>query len=163
MPDVLTHFLLGISLALFLKVESREKVVLVILGSVLIDVERPFTLLVIALDLDFLALHVPFHSLLGALCLAFAASCCFSSSRIEHGKNLGLILLGCFLHLLADMTMSPWEELGVFFLYPLKIPFSFNLFWSGYLGFPVIALLILVIAYGWYRLNNRKLPESIGA
>ncbi|MHA1167190.1 MAG: metal-dependent hydrolase [Candidatus Hodarchaeales archaeon] len=162
MPDVLTHFLLGLSLALFLKVESSEKRMLIILGSVIVDIERPYSLLMIALDLDYLALHVPFHSLLGVLCLAFVVSCCFDRSTLEYWKRFRLILIGCLLHILADMTMNPWKELGVFFLYPLKIPFSFHLFWSGYSGYPVIALIILAIAYCWYIFRIKHFPESTG-
>ncbi|MHA2296189.1 MAG: metal-dependent hydrolase [Candidatus Hodarchaeales archaeon] len=161
MPDVLAHFLFGIALTLVLRVESREEGMLVILGSVIIDVERPFSLLVMALDLDVLGLHNSFHSLLGAFCVAITASWCFES--FENSKNLywkrfGLIFSGCVVHLLADMTMQPWEELGVYLLYPLKIPFSFNLFWSGFIGYPLIGLIACTGALGWFVLS--KLYES---
>jgi hypothetical protein len=44
--------------------------------------------------------------------------------------------------------MYPWIEMGLYLLYPLKIAFSFNLFWPDFPWYPLIGLSILFLALG---------------
>ncbi len=146
-PDVLTHLLFGMSLAFVLYgVRLTEKSVLIMLGSILIDIERPLTWILMNTDLYWLDLKLATHSILGAIVLAFFAASCFNSSRIEHVSRFKLVLAGCILHLVLDMTMYPWEEIGLYLLYPLKIPFSFNIVWSDFAYFPLLGIAALLIA-----------------
>ena len=160
MPDLLTHLLLGIALALVLRPKSREEGVLIVLGGMIIDFERPFTLLVETIGLYSLSLGSPFHSLLGAVCLSLVASSCFEDSEIDYWKRFNLIFVGSLWHLLTDMTLYPWEELGLFLLYPLKLTFSFNLFWPGFIGYPLIGVIACLIAGGWYWFTERHFPRD---
>ena len=77
MPDLLTHLFLGLSLALILRLEAWEDRYLIVVGSVAIDIERPFTLLVDKFDLQILGLAIPFHSLFGSLFLSLLISSFF--------------------------------------------------------------------------------------
>jgi hypothetical protein len=147
MPDVSTHLMFGIALALII-VTKKSKVegMLVVLGSVLIDVERPVSWFLIAIDLDWLSLTSAFHSILGAVMLSFFAASCFNLETVNLKLRFLWILIGCAEHLMLDLTMHPWAEMGLYLLYPLKIPFSFGLVWSDFAFFPLYGILALSIA-----------------
>ena len=149
MPDVLTHLLFGIALALVWKPETREEGMLIVLGAILIDVERPFSWFLSAQGFSWLSLTPPFHSILGSLCLAFAASSCFEMKMTDFWDRFKLIEGGCVLHLLLDSTMWVWKERGLYLLYPLKIPFSLHLVWPDFVWFPLIGVLAVVLASVW--------------
>jgi hypothetical protein len=145
-PDVTTHLLFGISLAIILcRHRCREEGLFVILGSVVVDSERPLSLLLnyLGYSHDFTA---ALHSLLGIVVISWAAATAFQTEKVEFGTRFKLILLGTVLHLLLDLTMHPWPERGLYLLYPLKIPYSFGLVWSDYPYFPFFGLLVLFIA-----------------
>ncbi|MHA1911562.1 MAG: metal-dependent hydrolase [Candidatus Kariarchaeaceae archaeon] len=145
MPDVFTHLMLGLSIVILWKPKFREEGVLLILGSLLIDIERPISLIMLAFEVDW-ALTSGFHSLIGALCLAYCAALVIEVEEIKLKRRFVIVLIGCIVHLLADLTMYTWEERGFYLLYPLKIPFSFHIVWSGFLWFPVIGILAVVVA-----------------
>ncbi|MHA2051960.1 MAG: metal-dependent hydrolase [Candidatus Hodarchaeales archaeon] len=161
MPDILTHLLLGIALVLILRFDSWEEGYLVVVGILINDIERPITLLAKMMGLSLLELTIPFHSILGTLFLSLVVASLFNLKEIEFRRRLLLIILGSVFHLLADMTLYPWEEKGVFLLYPLKIPFSFNLFWPGYIGYPFIGLAFCLIGFAiFYFYKIRKNVEK---
>ncbi|MFX0091637.1 MAG: hypothetical protein ACFFBD_07725 [Candidatus Hodarchaeota archaeon] len=154
MPDFLTHLMFGTALALVWRPQNREEGMLIILGAVLIDIERPFTLLLMNIpDLYWLSLVLPFHSPLSSLCLAFAASSCFKMDQADFWSRFKLIEGGCVLHLCLDYTMYVWEEMGFFPLYPIKIPFSFHLVWPGFFWAP-LGIIALISAGGWWWVTN---------
>ena len=73
----------------------------------------------------------------------------------EFWSRFKLILVGCTEHLLLDLTMHPWEETGLYLLYPLKIPYSFGLVWSDYTWFPLYGIIVLSIAsILWLAISN---------
>ena len=156
MPDISTHFLFGIALALLINVKSREERYLVVIGSVMIDIERPLTVIARILDLKALKLSVPFHSLFGCFFLSITIASFFKLDEVENRKQVALLFLGGILHLLLDMSLFPWEEKGIFLLYPLKISFSFNLFWPGFLGYPLIGVIICLISIIVSYFINKK-------
>ena len=152
MPDVLTHLLIGTSIALLVKRnDNRAEQMMIILGAILIDIERPFTWLLEGTQFEWLSLGSAFHSILGALVLSYFAAACFLIEDIDFRNRFLLILLGCVSHLLLDMVMYPWAEHGLFLLYPLKIAFSFHLVWPDFWLFPVYSciffLVVLFIRY----------------
>lgn len=145
MPDVFTHFLVGASIALLVfRADNRPKQMLIILGALLIDIERPLSWLLSITEFWWIDLSSAFHSILGAIVLSYFAAACFVSEDISFRTRFTLILIGCSSHLLLDMTMYPWSEMGLFLLYPLKIPFSFNLLWSDYWLYPVFGGICLL-------------------
>jgi len=156
LPDLLTHVLFGISIGLLVKKPvDRKTTLLVSLGSIVIDIERPIGWLAEFMGLDAIGLTAGFHSLVGAVVLSFAAASAFENTESDWGLRFRMILLGALSHLLLDMTMGPWEEYGLYLFYPLTIPFSFHLFWSDYAWYPVfgivalcVVLLYLVITHG---------------
>jgi membrane-bound metal-dependent hydrolase YbcI (DUF457 family) len=149
MPDVLTHFLVGVSIALLVRKDgSRAERMLIILGAVLIDFERPFAWLLANTEFYWVELTPAFHSILGAVLLSYSAAACFGLEHTNFRERFKLILIGCTAHLLLDMTMYPWEERGLYLLYPLKITFSFNLLWPDFWWFPVIGAASLLVALG---------------
>ena len=147
MPDILTHLLLGIALVLILRFDSWEEGYLVIVGGLIIDIERPITLIAETMNIKCFEFTMPFHSILGSFLLSLVIASLFKIKEIDYRRTLQLIMLGSVLHLLADMTLYPWEEKGLFLLYPLQIPFSFNLFWPGYIGYPFIGLVFCLIGF----------------
>jgi len=148
----------GLTVVILWKPKFREEGVLLILGSLLIDIERPISLIMLALGSDW-ALSGGFHSIIGALCLAYSAALIIETEEIKLKKRFLIIFIGCIVHLLADLTMYKWEERGFYLLYPLKIPFSFHLVWNGFLWFPVIGILAVLTAL-LIRLLINKNAES---
>lgn len=147
MPDILTHLLVGLSLSMLIrKDDSRPEQMLIILGAVIIDIERPITWLLAATDFYWLNLVRATHSILGAAVLAYFAAACFQMERTSFLKRFQLISIGCASHLFMDLTMHPWSEMGLHLLYPLGIPFSFGLFWSDYWWYPLYGILALLAA-----------------
>ena len=147
MPDVFTHLLVGASIALVVRKDgSKAERMLIVLGAILIDVERPFSWLLASTEFYWIELTPAFHSILGAVLLSYSAAACFNLEHTTFRERVKLILLGCTSHLLLDMTMYPWEERGLFLLYPLKITFSFNLLWPDFWWFPVFGLASLLVA-----------------
>ena len=158
MPDVLTHLLVGTSIALLARRnDNRAEQMLIILGAIMIDIERPFTWLLEGTEFEWLSLGSAFHSILGAIVLSYFAAACFLIEDIDFRNRFLLIYLGCVSHLLLDMVMYPWAEHGLLLLYPLKIVFSFHLVWPDFWLFPVfgIALLLITICYR-YVLTYQK-------
>jgi hypothetical protein len=152
MPDVLTHLLVGASIALLVRRnDNRAEQMMIILGAILIDIERPLTWLLEGTELEWLSLGSAFHSVLGALVLSYFAAACFLIEDIDFKNRFYLIFLGCTSHLLLDMVMYPWSEHGLFLLYPLKIAFSFHLLWPDFWLFSVYGciffLIVLFIRY----------------
>ena len=145
MPDVLTHLLVGISLALLVRRDdNRPEQMLVVIGAVVIDIERPFTWLLAGTDLSWLGLGTAFHSILGAIILAYAAATFIQTRQTKVQTRFWLILLGCVSHLLLDMIMYPWTEIGLYLLYPLKLTFSFHLFWPDFWFYPLLGIIALI-------------------
>ena len=145
MPDTLTHVLIGISLALLITPKSKIKGIFIVIGSVLVDIERPFSWMLKFLEVDWINMTGAFHSLFGIFCLSFASASCFRTENIDFYMRFKLIIIGCISHLLMDMTLHPWEEYGIMLFYPIRTVFSFNLVWSGYIWFPLIGFLFLSI------------------
>ncbi len=149
MPDVLTHFLVGVAIALLMRKDgSRAERMLIVLGAVLIDIERPFSWLLANTEFYWIELTPAFHSILGAIFLSYSAAACFNLEYTNFRERIKLILIGCAVHLLLDMTMYPWEERGLYLLYPLKITFSFNLLWPDFWWYPVFGVASLLVALG---------------
>ncbi len=149
MPDVLTHFLVGVSIALLVRKDSsRAERMLIVLGAVLIDIERPFSWLLANTEFYWIELTPAFHSILGVVFLSYSAAACFDLEHTNFRERVKLILIGCTVHLLLDMTMYPWGEHGLYLLYPLKITFSFHLLWPDFWWFPVFGVASLLVALG---------------
>ena len=149
MPDVFTHFLVGVSISLLVRKDgSMAERMLIVLGAVLIDIERPFSWLLASTEFYWIGLTPAFHSILGAILLSYSAAACFNLEHTTFRERIKLILIGCASHLLLDMTMYPWEERGLYLLYPLKITFSFNLLWPDFWWFPVFGAASLLVALG---------------
>ncbi|MBD3159513.1 MAG: hypothetical protein GF309_12035 [Candidatus Lokiarchaeota archaeon] len=147
MADVTTHLLFGVSAALIVcRKQSREESMLLILGSVAVDSERPLSLFLNYLGYTSHDFTYAFHSLLGIVVITYAAATAFHIDHTDFGTRFRLIFLGTVIHLLLDLTMHPWPERGLYLLYPLKIPYSFGLVWSDYPYFPLFGLLALAIA-----------------
>ena len=144
MPDVLTHLLVGASVALLVQRDgNRVEQALVILGAVIIDIERPVTWILSRLDFDWIGLTSAFHSILGAVVLSYFAAACFVLEDTPLRTRFGLIFLGCASHLFLDTIMYPWSELGIPFLYPLKLVFSFHFFWPDFWFYPLFGVIVL--------------------
>ena len=145
-PDVLTHLLVGVSLALLIRKDGpRSEQMLIVLGAVLIDIERPISWLLDASPLHWINLVTAFHSILGAVVLSYFAAACFDLEKSIFRERFKLVLIGCASHLLLDMVMYPWAELGLQLLYPLKIRFSFNLLWPDFWFYPIFGCAFLLI------------------
>ena len=152
MPDVLTHLLVGVSIALLIRRDGpRSEQLLIVLGSLLIDIERPITSLLESTPFYWFGISPACHSILGALVLSYFAAACFDLDTTIFNNRFALILIGCTSHLLLDMVMYPWAELGLYLLYPLKIAFSFHLLWPDFWFYPlfgsVFLLVVLCIRY----------------
>jgi hypothetical protein len=148
MPDVSTHFMFGIALAMLVCIRrSKEEGMLIVLGSVLIDIERPVSWILRGTVLEWITLSSGFHSILGAFSLAFFASSCFDSEMFGFWYRFKLIFIGCIEHLVLDMIMFPWAEHGLYLLYPIKIPFAFHIFWSDYSGYPLLGFIALAVSF----------------
>ena len=158
MPDVFTHLMFGLAAAILWKPKFREEGVLLVLGSLLIDIERPVSLLMRAVGVNW-SLTGGFHSILAALCLAYSAALLIEVKEIKLQRRFTIVFIGCLLHLLADLSMYKWEERGFYLLYPLKIPFSFHLVWSGFYWFPAIGILAVASAL-LIRVLIRKMSEK---
>jgi len=156
MPDVFTHFLVGVSVALLVRKDgSRAERMLIVLGAVLIDIERPFSWLLTNTEYYWIELTPAFHSILGAILLSYSAAACFDLEHTNFRERIKLILIGCTVHLLLDMTLHPWEECGLYLLYPLKITFSFHLLWPDFWGYPLFGAASLLVALAIRYLMTR--------
>ena len=157
MPDVLTHLLVGVSLALLIRMDGpRSEQMLIVLGAVLIDIERPLSWMLADTPFYWIGLGSDFHSILGAVVLSYFAAACFDLENSIFRERFKLLLIGCASHLLLDMVMYPWAELGLQLLYPLKIRFSLHLLWPDFWFYPIFGcaflLVVLCIRYfGWFQ------------
>jgi hypothetical protein len=144
--------MIGLSTALILFPKARkEEWMLVVLGSILLDIERPLSILLRDSSLGWLELTEGTHSIIGALALSFFAASCFIHMNLDFTQRFRLVLLGCATHLIMDMTMWPWAEYGVKLLYPLRLPISFNLIWGDSVIYPLIGMIALLFAFSsWY-------------
>jgi hypothetical protein len=149
MPDVLTHLLVGISIALLIRMNGpRSEQMLVVLGAVLIDAERPIMWLLQNTPFYWIDLTSAFHSIIGAVILSYVAATCFHLENVALDRRFMLILIGCTSHLILDVTMYPWAELGLYLFYPLKVAVSFHLFWPDFWLYPLIGVASLLFALG---------------
>ena len=165
MPDLLTHVLIGASIAVLLvRDRNKKSMFFIIFGSIIIDSERPFTWFIEIAQYPLQGLTDGFHSILGAVLLSFAAASLFDDPSIDRKTRFFLLLIGSSSHLLMDMTMGPWTEQGLFLLFPLRIPFSFHLFWSDYPFYPLIGIAVFLVALSidcTYRyVRSRMYPSS---
>ena len=162
MPDILTHLLIGASLGLLIRKDGEKpECMLIILGALLIDIERPITWLLATTPFFWIRLGSAFHSILGAVVLSYFVAGCFTLKNCTFREQFKLILIGCTSHLLLDMVMYPWAELGLQLLYPLKITFSFHLLWPDYWFYPLFGGLIFGIVFCiTYLKNHNNKPLS---
>jgi membrane-bound metal-dependent hydrolase YbcI (DUF457 family) len=162
LPDVLTHLLFGISIALIIRRDdSRPEQMLIVLGALLIDIERPITWILGVTDYYWVGLTSGFHSILGAIVLSYVAAVCFYLEETPILDRLRLVLIGCTSHLLLDMTMNPWPERGLYLFYPLRIPIDFGIFWPDFWGYPLFGMAMLtatvLLRYGLtQKAKNRR-------
>ncbi len=148
MPDVLTHLMVGASIALLVRRDdNRIEQMLIVLGALLIDIERPISWLLTGTFLEWIELGYAFHSILGAIVLSYFGAACFNLENTDFRNRAILIFIGCVSHLILDLVMYPWEEVGLYLLYPLKFPFSFNLLWPDFWFYPIIGIVFLFTAY----------------
>ena len=154
MPDVFTHLLVGISLALLIRMDGpRSEQMLIVLGAVLIDIERPLSWLLAGTSLYWIDLGYAFHSILGAVVLSYFAAACFAMEESVIQDRFKLVFIGCISHLLLDMVMYPWSELGLQILYPLKMTFSFHLLWPDFGWYSLFGMTMLLVAISYRYLN----------
>ena len=147
MPDVSTHLMFGLALGLLVYLyRTKEEAMLVVLGALLPDIERPITWIMLVTGYDVIHLTSATHSIMGILILSYFASSCFIWKDVNFQSRFKLILLGSIEHLLLDLTMHPWAERGLYLLYPLNIPYSFGFFWSDYSWYPIYGIVALIIA-----------------
>jgi len=118
---------------------------LVVSGAVLIDAERPIPWLLQTTPLYWTDLTSAFHSILGVIVLSFFGAACFDLETTPFKDRFRLILIGCTSHLLLDMVMYPWAELGLYLLYPLKFALSFHLLWPDFWWYPLFGGLVLLV------------------
>jgi membrane-bound metal-dependent hydrolase YbcI (DUF457 family) len=163
MPDVLTHLLVGVSIALLVvRDDNRIEQMMIILGALIIDIERPFTWLLQMIDLGWLELTSASHSIVGALVLSYFAASCFFLNKTIFKRRFILIFIGCASHLILDLVMYPWAEIGLYLLYPVKIVFSFNFLWPDAWLYPVFGLAFFLITVGIKYLDMQsKLKAAI--
>lgn len=148
MPDVLTHLLVGASVALLVcRDDNRTEQMLIILGAVLIDIERPISWILVGTELEWIGLGSAFHSILGAGVLSYFAAACFNLEHADFRNRILLIFIGCISHLLLDLVMYPWVEIGLYLFYPLKISFSFNLLWPDFWLYPVFGVVSFLTVF----------------
>ena len=144
MPDVLTHLLIGVSLAILIRPKgTRAEQMLIIVGALLPDVERPVTWVLNAVGLGWIGLTSATHSILGVIVLSYVVAACFTLDGITFRGKFILVFIGCISHLLLDMVMYPWAEYGLYLFYPIKLAFSFHLVWPDYWWYPLWGILIL--------------------
>jgi hypothetical protein len=157
MPDLFTHLMIGASILLLGNAKKKETWILFLLGNIMVDFERPVSLVIKWLGWDWINITMIFHSFLAILALSLSFACFFDDSVLSYKQRFGLLFLGGNIHLLVDLTMHAWEEVGIFLFYPLKVPFSFNLFWPGNLIYPIVGSIIFLIAFAVrIRLFNQK-------
>jgi membrane-bound metal-dependent hydrolase YbcI (DUF457 family) len=161
LPDVSTHLLIGVSLALLLRRDGpKSEQMLIVIGAVIIDIERPVSWLLAGTPLDWVGLGAGFHSILGAVVLSYFTASLIFLENTPLWTRVGLTLVGCASHLLMDMLMYPWGELGVPLLYPLGTSFSFNLLWPDYPFYPLIGLAFLGLSIIYRQLTISEAPEK---
>ena len=162
MPDFLTHLLFGASIGLFKEKSIKtEPVLMILLGSIIIDVERPIVWLIELTGLPNPGLTACFHSILGALVLSYIAATFFENARLSSKRRFFLVFLGAISHLILDMTMYPWEELGIMLFYPYPIRFSFHIFWPDYVYYPIYGLIAFGLSLLSYKIYIwHKTPSS---
>ena len=146
MPDVLTHLLIGVSLVILIRPKgSRAEQMLIIVGALLPDVERPVTWALNAVGVDWIGLTSATHSILGVIVLSYVAAACFALDDITFRGKFALVIIGCISHLLLDMLMYPWSEYGLYLFYPVKLAVSFHLVWPDWWLFPTLGSIVLII------------------
>ena len=139
--------MVGAAIAILLRKDvDRRQLVLVLLGSIIIDLERPLSWILDNTNLYWIDLTTSFHSFLGALLLSIFVASFIDIESIEWRTRFYLVFSGAISHLIMDMTMWPWEEFGVNLLYPLKIAFSFQVFWPDFVWYPLLGMCILVVS-----------------
>ena len=156
MPDVLTHLLVGASLALLIRMNGpRSQQMLIVVGAVLIDIERPLSWLLADTSFYWLGFGSAIHSILGAIVLSYFAATCFVLDDTEFKERFKLLLIGCTSHLLLDLVMYRWSELGLQLLYPLRMKFSFHLLWPDFWWYPVFGVICLLSSISVWVLSHR--------
>ncbi len=122
---------------------NDEKSILVLTGSIIPDIERPVGWVLDFLGTPGIELTEGFHSFIGVILLSFAIASFVNSEVVTRTTRFQFALIGSLSHLLMDMTMWPWPEKGLYLFYPLKIPFSLNLWWPDFVFYPLLGLCIL--------------------
>jgi len=161
-PDVFTHLLVGCSLALLVRMDGpRSEQMLIVLGAVLIDIERPLSWLLADTPFYWIGLGSAFHSILGAVVLSYFAAACFNLEKSVFLERFKLLLIGCVSHLLLDMMMYPWSELGLQLMYPMNNRFSFHLLWPDFCCYPLFGIITLVLTICIRYLLSESLFEKL--
>ena len=154
MPDVLTHLLIGVSLVILIRPKgSRAEQMLIIVGALLPDVERPVTWVLNAAGLDWIGLTSATHSIVGVIVLSYVAAACFVLDGVTFRGKFALVFAGCVSHLLLDLVMYPWIEYGLYLFYPIKLAFSFHLVWPDYWFYPFVGVICVLFALLVYYLG----------
>ncbi|MFX1449697.1 MAG: metal-dependent hydrolase [Promethearchaeota archaeon] len=155
-PDWLTHigviYLIIWSLSKIEKfdLKCRKYYIFFLIGGVMPDLER-----ILALVAEFIGEYQlkeffsvvftsGFHTILGVVCVSFAMVSFFPNENTK--LVFTSFLLGGLTHLLLDLIMWPWPNMGLVLFYPFftgpRATFSFHLVWPG--GF--IALIIISVS-----------------
>ena len=146
MPDVLTHLLIGISIAILIRPKgTRAEQMLIILGALLPDVERPVTWILNGIGFDWVGLSPAFHSVLGITVLSYIIAACFVLDGVSFNSKFTLVFIGSISHLFLDMVMYPWAEHGLYLFYPIRLAFSFHLFWPDFWWYPLFGFLFFLV------------------
>lgn len=144
LPDWLTH--IGVTYLIIwmiskitkLDIKCRKYYPFFLIGGVMPDIER-----ILSLISEFENYHLKeffsviltsgFHTIMGILCLALALTSFFPNEKIKL-VYISLVLGGLF-HLLIDLIMWPWPDMGLILFYPFlngpRFTFSFHLVWPG--------------------------------
>ena len=94
MPDVSTHLMCGIALTILVcHDKSRKEGFLVVIGSVLVDIERPLSWISKYLGFEGISLYTGFHSFLGVLALSFFAASCFQWNDVNFNSRFFIALI----------------------------------------------------------------------
>ncbi|MFW9975131.1 MAG: metal-dependent hydrolase [Candidatus Thorarchaeota archaeon] len=154
---MLTHLMIGSSIALtFMNPIDKERTFLIMLGSTIIDIERPLYWLFEFLGVRLIGLTSGFHSIFGALLLSVAGASIFEDTSLTFGWRVRYLLIGATSHLIMDMTMYPWPEQGIPLLFPIRIPFSFNLLWSDSNLYPLVGATVFIFALMIHYVKSRR-------
>lgn len=141
MPDWITHIAVAYSLAIIVKAEKRE---LVVLGALLPDLFKLFLPLGVIIgfgDIFFLGNYfAPFHTLLGVVLTSALLSTFFDAPR----RVLSLFLLGAFSHITMDSLLYPfgYENWGFWPLFKFDAK---GVIWSDSLLVPLTAVSVTLL------------------